>query len=140
MYSELTLKQPGVGPGWKRLAQAVAERVTLDKLDGVWVFRPLRIERKEWGTAILALAENDRYRMSGEGAEKSSAEYGHTIKGRERGAFSVAVREVGSGPKETLDTLVAAVPKRSDEDPPVRIPLTAWYPEEDIQDGSLEPE
>ncbi len=132
MYSELTLKQPGVGPGWKRLAQAVAERVTLDELDGLWVFRPLRIEKKEWGTAILALAEDDRYRII-------TAQYVHTIKGRERGAFSVAVREVGSGPKETLDTLVAAVPKRSDEDPPVRIPLTAWYPEEDIQDGSLDP-
>lgn len=133
MYSELTLKQPGVGPGWKRLAQAVAERVTLDELDGLWVFRPLRIEKKEWGTAILALAEDDRYRII-------TAQYVHTIKGRERGAFSVAVREVGSGPKETLDTLVAAVPKRTEEDPPVRIPLTAWYPEEDIQGGSLEPE
>ncbi len=132
MYSELTLKQPGVGPGWKRLAQAVAERVTLDELDGLWVFRPLRIEKKEWGTVILALAEDDRYRII-------TAQYVHTIKGRERGAFSVAVREVGSGPKETLDTLVAAGPKRTDEDPPVRIPLTAWYPEEDIQDGSLDP-
>lgn len=132
MYPELTLNQPGVGPGWKRLAQAVAERMTLDNLDGVWVFRPLRIEKKEWATAILALAEDDRYRIF-------TAQYVHTIKGRERGAFSVAIREVGSGPKETLDTLVAAVPKRSDEDPPVRIPLTAWYPEEDIQDGSLEP-
>jgi hypothetical protein len=132
MYPELTLNEPGVGPGWKRLAQAVTERMSLDTLDGIWVFRPLRIEKKEWGTAILALAENDRYRIF-------TAQYQHTIKGRERGAFTVVIEEVGSGPTETLDVLVAAVPKRTDEDPPVRIPLTAWYPEEDAEDGSPEP-
>ena len=131
MYPELTLNQPGVGPGWKRLAQTVAERMALDTLDGIWVFRPLRIDKKEWGTAILALAEDDSYRIF-------TAQYQHTIKGRERGAFTVAIEEVGSGPIGTLDALVAAVPKRTDEDPPVLIALTAWYPEEDAQDGSPE--
>lgn len=131
MYPELTLNKPGVGPGWKRLAQTVAERMALDTLDGIWVFRPLRIEKKEWGTAILAMAEDDRYRIF-------TAQYQHTIKGRERGAFTVVIEEVGSGPTETLDALVAAVPKRTDEDPPVLIALTAWYPEEDAQDGSPE--
>ena len=57
----------------------------------------------------------------------------------DRGAFTVAIKEVGSGPIETLDVLVAAVPKRTDADPPVRIPLAAWYPEEDASDGSPEP-
>ena len=132
MYPELTLNKPGGGPGWQRLAQNVAEQMPLDTLDGIWVFRPLRIEKKEWGTAILALAEAGRYRIL-------TAQYQHTIKGRERGAFSVAIQEVGSGPIETLDALVAAVPKRTDEDPPVRIPLTAWHPEEDALDGSPEP-
>ena len=131
MYPELTLNEPGVGPGWKRLAQAVTERMSLETLDGIWVFRPLRIEKKEWGTAIMALAEDDRYRIF-------TAQYQHTIKGRERGAFTVVIEEVGSGPTETLDALVAAVPKRTDEDPPVRISLTAWYPEEDAEDGSPE--
>lgn len=126
------LNQPGVGPGWKRLAQSVAERMPLDSLDGVWVFRPLRIDKKEWGTAILALAEDDRYRIL-------TAQYQHTIKGRERGAFSVVLEEVGSGPVEALDELIAAVPKRTDEDPPVRIVLAAWYPEEDVPDGSPKP-
>jgi hypothetical protein len=131
MYPELTLHQPGVGPGWTRLAQTVAERMALDTLDGIWVFRPLRIEKKEWGTAILALAEDDHYRIL-------TVQYQSTIKGRERGAFTVAIKEVGSGPVETLDAMVAAVPKRTDEDPPVRIPLTAWYPEEDARDGPPE--
>jgi hypothetical protein len=131
MYPELTLNEPGVSPGWKRLAQVVTERMSLDTLDGIWVFRPLRIGKKEWGTAILALAEDDRYRIF-------TAQYQHTIKGKERGAFTVAIEEVGSGPTETLDVLVAAVPKRTDEDSPVRIPLTAWYLEEDAEDGSPE--
>ena len=132
MYPELTLNEPGVSPGWKRLAQAVTERMALDTLDGIWVFRPLRIEKKDWGTAILALAEDDGYRIF-------TAQYQHTIKGRERGAFTVAIEEVGSGPVEALDALIAAVPKRTDEDPPVRVPLTSWYPEEDAQDGPPEP-
>lgn len=132
MYPELTLNKPGVGPGWKRLALTVAEQMALDTLDGIWVFRPLRIERKEWGTAILALTEDGHYRIL-------TAQYQHTIKGRERGAFSVVIKEVGRGPIETLDALVAAVPKRTDEDPPVRIPVTSWYSEEDASDGSPEP-
>lgn len=127
MYPELTIQQPGTGPAWKRLAQTVAEQLPMEALAGVWVFRPLRIEKKEWGTAILALAEDDRYRIV-------TAQYMHTIKGRERGAFSVEIKEVGTGPMEALDAMVAAVPKRSDEDPPVRIPHDDWYSPGDGQE------
>jgi len=127
MYSELTVTKPGIGPGWARLAAAVAEAMSLEDLDGLWVFRPLRLDKKEWGTAILALLDDDGYRIV-------TAQYAHTIKGRERGAFTTDIREVGSGPVETLDEMVAAVPKRTDEDPPVRIAIESWYPEEE-EDG-----
>ena len=132
MFPEVTVTQPGTGPAWKRLAQRVADDWALDGLDGVWVFRPLRIDKKEWGTAILALLEQGRYRIL-------TAQYCHTIKGRERGAFEVEIREVGAGPMEALDALVAAVPKRSDEDPPVRISITDWYSPEDTVDGTAQP-
>jgi hypothetical protein len=131
MYSELTVKGPGVGPGWRRLAQVVGEQLELDTLDGLWVFEPMRIEKKEWGTAILAFLDDERYRIV-------TAQYVHTIKGRERGAFTADIKEVGRGPREALDALVAAVPKRTDEDPPIRISLEAWYPEE--EDGTPPPE
>lgn len=132
MFPEVTINRPGTGPAWKRLAQVVADEWALEGLDGVWVFRPLRIEKKEWGTAILALLEEGRYRIL-------TAQYCHTIKGRERGAFSVEIKEVGSGPMEALDALVAAVPKRSDEDSPVRISIADWYPAEDMPDGASQP-
>jgi hypothetical protein len=131
MYSELTVKGPGVGPGWSRLAQVVAEQVELDTLDGLWVFEPMRVEKKEWGTAILAFLDDERYRIV-------TAQYAHTIKGRERGAFTSDIKDVGRGPREALDALVASVPKRTDEDPPIRIPLETWYPEE--EDGPPPPE
>ena len=120
MLPELTLNEPGVGPGWRRLAEVVADRVPVEAIDGLWVFRPLRIDKKEWGTAILALSDDERYRIV-------TAQYAHAIKGRERGTFSAEIREVGSGPMEALDELVAAVPKRSDEEPPIRIPVETWY-------------
>ena len=132
MYPELTGKGPGIGPGWRRLAQVVAEQVELDTLDGLWVFQPMRIEKKEWGTAILAFLEDERYRIV-------TAQYAHTIKGRDRGAFSADIKEVGRGPFEALDALVAAVPKRTEEDPPIRIPLESWYPEEEEEDGPPPP-
>lgn len=127
MYSELTVKGPGIGAGWNRLAQTVADQVDLEWLDGLWVFLPMRIEKKEWGTAILAFLEDGRYRIM-------TAQYAHTIKGRDRGAFTAEIKEVGRGPTEALDALIAAVPKRTDEDPPIRIPLETWYPEEE-EDG-----
>jgi hypothetical protein len=127
MLGEVTVTAPGVGPGWRRLATVVAEAVSLEGLEGLWVFRPLRLDKKEWGTVILALREEDRYRIV-------TAQYAHTIKGRERGAFATEIKEIGRGPVEALDALVAAVPKRTDEDPPVRIPVESWYPPEE-EDG-----
>ena len=132
MLGELTIKAPGTGPGWRRLAVVVAESLALDGLDGLWVFRPLRLDKKEWGTAILALREDDRYRIV-------TAQYAHTIKGRDRGAYATEIREIGSGPVEALDALVAAVPKRTDEDPPVRIPVASWYPPEEEDGPTHEP-
>jgi hypothetical protein len=37
---------------------------------------------------------------------------------------------VGSGPLEALDELVALVPKRTEEEPPLAIPVERWYPAE----------
>lgn len=108
----------------------MAQHVSLAALDGLWVFRPLRIDKKEWGTAILALIEDDHYRIL-------TAQYAHTIKGRDRGAFTCEIRDVGSGPLAALDELIAAVPKRTDEDPPVRVPLDTWFAEE--EDGQPDP-
>jgi hypothetical protein len=118
--TQTDLKIPA-GEGWYRLARAVASEVPPDEVDGVWVFRAIRQEAREWGTAILSRIEGDRRRIY-------TARYVHTIKGKERGKWSSAIEEVGSGPVEALDELIKGVEKRADEELPTRIPTTDWFP------------
>lgn len=113
---------PGQGPGWSQLAAALAEALPAGELDGLWCFVPIRRARDEWGTAVLSRVDGDRRRIY-------TARYAHTIKGRERGKFAWDLREVGSGPLDALEELLALVPRRSDEEePPVAVPLEAWFP------------
>ena len=51
------------GSGWDRLAQAVAEVLPPDEVDGVWIFTPLRRENREWGTAVLSRVDGERRRI-----------------------------------------------------------------------------
>jgi hypothetical protein len=105
------------------LAQAVAGQLPAAGLDGLWVFRPFRRDGKEYGTAILSRVEGDRLIIY-------TARYAHSLKGKKRGEFAGELAEVGSGPLEALDELVALVPKRTEEEPPLRIPLARWFPAE----------
>ncbi|MGQ0703317.1 MAG: hypothetical protein ACT4PM_09330 [Gemmatimonadales bacterium] len=113
---------PGPGPGWERLAQGLRESFPVGELDRIWAFRVMRRGGQDFGTAILSRIEGDRRRVY-------TARFVHTVKGKKRGEFSWAVKEVGSGPLEALDELLALVPKRSDEEePPVPISLEIWFP------------
>jgi hypothetical protein len=117
--TQTDLKIPA-GEGWSRLAVAVASEVPPAEVDGVWVFRPIRQEAREWGTAIVSRVEGDRRRIY-------TARYVHTIKGKERGKWTSALEEVGSGPVEALDELIKGVERRADEEMPTRIPPTEWF-------------
>jgi hypothetical protein len=58
-----------------------------------------------------------------------TARYAHTIKGKERGRFHWDLQEVGSGPLDALEALLAQVPARAEsEEPPVAVPLASWLP------------
>jgi len=113
-----------VGEGWRRLAEAAAREIPATEVDGVWTFRSLRHDQREWGTAVLARVEGDRRRIY-------TARYVHTIKGKERGKFSAVVEEVGSGPVEALDELIRNVEKRTDEEVPEPVDPRTWFPEPD---------
>jgi hypothetical protein len=118
----LTPAQRGQGPGWDRLAAALRETLPAAEVDGVWVFRTMRADPREFGTAILSRVIADRRRIY-------TARYALTIKGRQRGAFEWDLVEVGSGPVEALAELLALVPARGVEDePPVPIPVERWFP------------
>lgn len=121
--------EPGTGAGWALLAQAVAAELPVAELDGLWVFRPFRRAGIEYGTAILSRVDDDRLVIY-------TARYAHTLKGKKRGAFTSEWAEVGHGPLDALDELVALVPKRTEEEPPIPIPLERWFPAE--ADGAPE--
>lgn len=113
---------PGEGERWERLAAWLREQVPVEQVDGIWVFRVVRREQREFGTAVLSLVNGDRRRIL-------TATYVATIKGRERGGFETELREVGSGPLEALHELLALVPVRADdEDPPAAVEPLSWFP------------
>lgn len=113
---------PGAGTGWDRLALALSDALPVAELDRVWVFRVVRREGQDFGTAILSRVDGDRRRVY-------TARFVHTVKGRKRGQWSWALEEVGSGPLEALDELLALVPKRSDdEEPPLAVDPATWFP------------
>ncbi len=121
MLPELTTG-PGEGERWERLAEWLRGQIVVEEVDGIWVFRVVRREQREYGTAVLSLVSGDRRRIL-------TATYVATIKGKERGGFETALREVGSGPLEALHELLALVPIRADdEDPPASVEPRAWFP------------
>lgn len=113
---------PGEGERWERLADWLRGQVPVDEVDGIWVFRVVRRDLREFGAAVLSLVSGDRRRIL-------TARYVATIKGRERGGFESSLVEVGSGPLEALHELLALVPIRADdEDPPVPVEVGRWFP------------
>ena len=118
----LTPTQPGRGAGWERLAEALRPVLEHGTVDGVWVFRTMHAGPKEFGTAILTQVEGDRRRIF-------TARYALLVKGRQRGGFEWGLDEVGAGPVTALEELLALVPARGVEDePPVAIDVTLWFP------------
>lgn len=120
----LAAGRPGIGGGWDRLAPALREGLPAEEVDRIWVFRVMRRDGQDFGTAILSRIDGDRRRIY-------TASFIHTVKGKRRGQFDWSMDEVGSGPLEALDELLALVPKRSDEEePPEEVDRSAWFPPE----------
>ena len=126
----MILNQPG--SGWARLAGQVATEIPVAEVDGVWQFRTLRREGREWGTAMIS-------RVDGPAQERRriyTARFMHTLKGKERGKFEAYLEEVGSGPVETLGDLLAGVRRRLEDEDPRPIPVAEWFP---VLDGAAPP-
>ena len=112
------------GPGWDRLAIAVREAVPVAEVDRIWVFPVVRHDGQDFGTAILSRVDGIRRRIY-------TARFVLTVKGKKRGQFTWVLEEVGSGPLEALDELLALVPRRSDEEePPAPVEVASWFPPE----------
>jgi len=115
---------PGTGPGWDRLAQELKGSLSPAEIDRIWVFRVVRREGRDFGTAILSRVDGERRRIY-------TARFILTVKGKKRGGFEWELEEVGSGPLTALDELLALVPRRSDEEePPAPVDAGSWFPAE----------
>jgi hypothetical protein len=114
----------GNGSGWSRLAAALRETIAVAEVDRIWAFRVVRREGQDFGTAILSRVDGARRRIS-------TARFILTVTGKKRGQFTWSHEDVGSGPIEALDELLALVPRRSDdEEPPDPVDPADWFPPE----------
>lgn len=121
----MILNQPG--SGWARLADYVAGALPVAEIDGIWQFRTLKREGREWGTALLSRIDG----TEGERRRIYTARFMHVLKGKERGKFEAYLEEVGQGPVETLDDLLTGVRRRLEDEDPRPIPVHHWFPAAD---------
>ena len=114
--------RPGQGPGWSKLAAAVAERVPPPEIETVYLFRPIKREGREWGTAVVT-------RRHPEGRlVVYTARYMLVVRGKEKGQSRVEVSEVALSPAEVVAQVMQQSAERSGEaEPPLAVGPGVWY-------------
>lgn len=115
---------PGRGPGWAKLAEAVALRIAPSTIETIYLFRPLKREGREWGTAVVTCrpVEGDtRLRVY-------TARYMLVVRGKERGQSKIHVEETGLSPAEVIAQVMQTAAERTgDAEPPVAVGPAVWY-------------
>jgi hypothetical protein len=93
-----------------------AEIETLD------LFRPLRREGREWGTAVITRrSDPGRLRVY-------TGRYMLIVRGKERGRAKVELAEVGLSPAEVIERVMHDAAERTgDAEPPVAVAPGVWY-------------
>jgi hypothetical protein len=114
---------PGRGPGWAKLAEALARRVSPAEIETIYLFRPWKREGREWGTAVVACkgGAGDRLRVY-------TARYMLIVRGKERGQSRIEITETGVSPADVIARVMQAAAERSgDSEPPVAVGPAVWY-------------
>ena len=115
---------PGRGPGWAKLAEAVALRVAPSEIETIYVFRPWKRDGREWGTAVVACraaAGERRLRVY-------TARYMLVTRGKERGQTRLAVEETALSPAAVIERVMRTAAERTgDPEPPVALGRDVWY-------------
>lgn len=112
----------GGGPGWARLAEAVRAAVPPAEIETLYLFRPLRREGREWGTAVITRrSDPGRLRVY-------TGRYMLIVRGKERGRAKVELAEVGLSPAEVIERVMHDAAERTgDAEPPVAVAPGVWY-------------
>lgn len=110
--------------GWAKVAEAVEAQVPPTEIETIYLFRPIKREGREWGTAVVT-----RRSASPEGRLRVyTAKYMLIVRGKERGQAKVEVAEVGLSPAAVLAQVMQATADRGGEtEPPVELGPGAWY-------------
>ena len=113
---------PGEGPGWAKVAEAVRAAMPPAEIGSIYLFRPIRREGREWGTAVVTRTSADgRLRVY-------TAKYMLIVRGKERGQTKVEVEEVALSPAEVLaQVLRTAADRTGESEPPVEVGPGVWY-------------
>ena len=115
---------PGQGPGWAKVATAVEAEMPPAEIETIYLFRPIKREGREWGTAVVT-------RKTAEGGGRLrvyTAKYMLIVRGKDRGQAKVELTEVGLSPPEVLAQVMQATADRIGEaEPPVEMAPGAWY-------------
>jgi len=121
-FAPLAPAAPGQGQGWAKLAAAVEVQVPPAEIETIYVFRPIKRDGKEWGTAVVTRKASDgRLRVY-------TAKYMLIVRGKERGQGKFEVVEVALSPAEVLaQVLQATVDRGGDSEPPVELSPAVWY-------------
>jgi hypothetical protein len=112
----------GTGPGWAKVAAAVEAQVPPAEIETIYVFRPIKRDGKEWGTAVITRkAADGRLRVY-------TAKYMLVVRGKERGQSKIDVTEVALSPAEVLaQVMQATVDRGGDTEPPAELGAGVWY-------------
>ncbi len=113
---------PGQGPGWAKVAAAVEAEMPPAEIETIYLFRPIKREGREWGTAVVTRKTGqDRLRVY-------TAKYMLIVRGKDRGQTKVELTEVGLSPAEILAQVMQATADRTgDTEPPAEVGPGAWY-------------
>ncbi len=123
----------GRGPGWTELAAAVAAAIPPAEIETIYLFRPLKREGREWGTAVVTRCVPDGGAGGAGGAGGGrlrvyTARYMLVVRGKERGRSKVEVEEVALSPADVVTQVMQAAADRTGEaEPPVAVGRSAWY-------------
>jgi hypothetical protein len=112
----------GQGGGWAKLAAAVAAEVPPAEIESIYLFRPIKREGREWGTAVVT-----RRNAAGR-VRVYTAKYMLVVRGKERGQSKLAVEEVALTPTEVVERVMRDTADRTgDAEPPVAVGPGVWY-------------
>jgi len=84
------------------------------EIETIYIFRPIKRQGREWGTAVVT--------------RKSVAKYMLIVRGKDRGQTKIEVVEVGLSPAAVLaQVMQATVDRGGDTEPPVELGPAVWY-------------